>query len=93
LGVWTQRPISYSPMPSDQEFIDAFHRSMSEHRGAPITLFTTRIRELSGEMSATEQQAAMSEILDPLERVIAAMRSFIEGGFTRQDGTGGPDAA
>ncbi|MHB8695054.1 MAG: TetR/AcrR family transcriptional regulator [Solirubrobacteraceae bacterium] len=52
------------------EFIDAFYHSMIEHRGALITLFTTRLRETADTESAREQQAAMSEILDPLTQAI-----------------------
>jgi hypothetical protein len=43
---------------------------MIEHRGALITLFTTRLRETADPESAREQQAAMSEILDPLTQAI-----------------------
>ncbi|BDB39662.1 MULTISPECIES: TetR/AcrR family transcriptional regulator [Mycobacterium] len=52
------------------EFVDEFYRSMIEHRGALMTLFTTRIHDDSDMTSGTDQQAAMTEILGPLERAI-----------------------
>lgn len=58
-----------SHLVSDQ-FIDEFYRSMIEHRGALMTLFTTRIHEDADTGSGTDQQAAMTEILGPLERAI-----------------------
>jgi AcrR family transcriptional regulator len=51
-------------------FIDEFYKSMIEHRGALMTLFTTRIHEDADAGSGADQQAAMTEILGPLERAI-----------------------
>lgn len=51
-------------------FIDEFYKSMIEHRGALMTLFTTRIHEDANAESGADQQAAMTEILGPLERAI-----------------------
>lgn len=53
-----------------EEFIDEFYKSMIEHRGALMTLFTTRIHEDADAGSGNDQQAAMTEILGPLERAI-----------------------
>ena len=52
------------------EFMHAFYQSMIEHREALMTLFTTRIHESPDVTAATDQQAAMSEILGPLESAI-----------------------
>lgn len=52
------------------EFMHAFYNSMTEHRDSLMTLFTTRIHESPDVTAAGDQQAAMSEILGPLERAI-----------------------
>ena len=52
------------------EFIDDFYQSLIEHRGALMTLFTTRIHDDADMGSGADQRAAMTEILGPLERAI-----------------------
>jgi AcrR family transcriptional regulator len=52
------------------DFMHTFYNSMIEHRDSLMTLFTTRIHESPDVTAAGDQQAAMSEILGPLERAI-----------------------
>lgn len=53
------------------EFMHMFYNSMIENRHALMTLFTTRIHESPDVTSGGDQQAAMSEILGPLEAAVS----------------------